>query len=180
MFSTKLRLWLLLAPIIIWLLFFLLGIISDFDVNTTNLNSFKVDSLVYNSSAHAFWTILRNNILIVVINIIGFTSFGLYSLLSVILNGYFLGFLISNTFGIEINCQEIILNIIPHGILEIIGLWISVSAGIHSTIIFIKIIKGAVVPKIDFIFYLKLAFISIILTILSAYIEAFYTLSEYL
>lgn len=180
MFSTKFRLWLFLVPIILWLLFFLLGIFTHYDLNISDYNSIKSDLLIYNSSSDAFWSILKNNVLIVIVNIIGFSSFGLLPLLSVIINGYSLGFLVSNTLSEGIKCHEIILHILPHGILELIGLWISSMAGIYSTFMFMKFLKGTIIAKVDFIFFLKLAFFSIVLTILSAFIESFYTLHEYL
>ena len=167
-------------PVILWSVFLHLGFSSGFDLKTTDLNSYEYSTLNFKHTTHAFFTILKNNIPIVFFNIIGFTSLGILSLLSAALNGYSLGFLIFNSLDQGIVRQDIAHHIIPHGIFEIVGLWTSISAGLYSTFMFIMFLKGKSFTKNDFIFYLKLSAFSIILTLLSAYIEAFYTLSKYL
>lgn len=105
------------------------------------------------------------------ITISGSLSLGLFTISSIVWQGYILGLTLKAK-GLASS-----LFIIPHGIFEFPSIWFAGAAGLKGPQVFIRYLKGGdSIIKEDIKEYLTLAAISIILIIIAGVIEANFTL----
>ncbi|GEM_PF-5648375 len=117
-----------------------------------------------------FSGLLENNLLVILTNILSFCSFGLISFYNLIANGFSLGIVLSRTIN-TIGINKMIINILPYGLFEIMGLWLSCFAGFLGTIIIYRLITKNILLLKDIKIYLFFSLVSVILTILSSFLE---------
>lgn len=172
--------------IMLWIICFCLGLFIDFGsihANNQEMNTLlnpQAKNNLPNSTSEAFVWLFKNNISIVLLNSCGFATFGISCFISIILNGYSFGHLILNSMMTGLPVTLILKNTLPHGIFEFFGLWISATAGFHGTLLFVKFLRSAPISKAEIFIYLKLAIISLSLTLLSVFIETYYVIAPFL
>jgi len=161
----------------LWFACFCLGLFIDLDTMPVN-NQEK--NILHTNTSEVFFLLFKNNISIVLFNTIGLASFGISCFVSIIINGYSFGLLISNSLKTNLPIYLLLKNTLPHGIFELFGLWISATAGFHGTLLFGKVLRSKLISEVEISTYLKLVAISLFLTILSVFIETYYTIAHFL
>lgn len=170
----------------LWFVCFCLGLFIDLDNTPVNnqekniLHNNQGKSILPNSTSEVFLLLFKNNMSIVLFNSIGFATFGISCFVSIIINGYSFGHLISNAIKIGLPETLLLKNTLPHGIFELFGLWISATAGFHGTLLFEKFLRSKPISEVEICTYLKLIVISLSLTLLSVFIETYYTIAHLL
>ncbi|MED0774099.1 stage II sporulation protein M [Bacillus siamensis] len=122
-------------------------------------------------------SILKNNLLAALNLSSGLFTFGLSSLISLIINGLVIGNAVKSS-SYFLHWYEIILRILPHGIFEIPGIIIASTVGLSPIKLIFDLVKG---KKIELRLYVNQLFIlisiSVILIVIAAFVEAF--ISDY-
>ena len=125
-----------------------------------------------------FREILLNNLSAILRILLGSFTFGMFTVIGIILNGFNIGSLITHANYLE-NIWTYIITILPHGIFEIPAIIIAGAAGFKIPYEIIRYLAGKkeqILTKEDVKEYLTLALILIILIVIAAWIEANVTL----
>jgi hypothetical protein bfra3_00215 len=118
-----------------------------------------------------FFKIFMNNLYVVIINVIGFISFGVLTLLNTFYNGFVLGFVIKTVVKVS-SLSFILKHLLPHSF-EIIGILISSFIGVYLGIKLFSFcfIENKEPIKIKTIS--NLLFLSILIIFISAFLETY-------
>ncbi len=127
----------------------------------------------------SFIDILKNNIQVILIILLGSFILGVPSFLNIVSNGFLLGGSIQTAIKNGASLYDVLLLLIPHGIFEIPAIIIAGAAGFKIPYEIVRYLAGKkeqILTKEDVKEYLTLALISIILIVIAAWIEANITL----
>ncbi|WP_420841145.1 stage II sporulation protein M [Aquirufa aurantiipilula] len=119
-----------------------------------------------------FLLILKNNSLVYFINISGFLTFGLFTVLNTFYNGFVLGYLITTINRIFLDSAFFYKRIAPHSI-EIIGIIISSTLGFYLTNYVFKNIFLNKKPKFNFKHFTSLFVLGFIIILIAAFLESY-------
>jgi len=126
---------------------------------------------------------LKNNFRVVVLLITGSLTFGVLTIINLLINGLSIGAVIKSAL-MRYTTFEIALLTLPHGIFEIPAIIIAGAAGFKIPYEIIRYLAGRkeqILTKEDIKEYLTLALISVILIVIAAFVEAYITprIAEY-
>jgi uncharacterized membrane protein SpoIIM required for sporulation len=116
--------------------------------------------------------LLKNNLLIVIYNLLGFATLGIVCVFNLIINGLNFGCLLFSVTKYQISAKNLIIHILPYGGMEVIGLLLSASAGIMGTLFVYKFLIHHVFDREIFRKYIFCSVLSILLTVLAGILEA--------
>ena len=116
--------------------------------------------------------LLKNNLLIVIYNLLGFATLGIVCVFNLIINGLNFGCLLFSVTKYQISAKILVIHILPYGGMEVLGLLLSASAGIMGTLFVYKFLIHHVFDREIFIKYIYCSVLSIILTLLAGILEA--------
>jgi uncharacterized membrane protein SpoIIM required for sporulation len=140
-----------------------------FDIGKNTLNNDFTNSteITFNTKY-----ILENNIKVALLLYSGAFTLGVstifYLIYNGILHGTLIGFLLSNGTSIK----RILVLYIPHGIFELLAMWLAGAAGLKGPQVFYRYLQGREFVTVrDVKEYFALVTISVILLIIAAYIE---------
>ena len=177
---------LILISLIIYISSFLLGLLISLHKYAYNFLIFNrsFTNIYQNQNSGLFKYILINNIKIIFIILLGFLSVGLTTIINIIYNGVYFGYLVAHAVYLGYNIEVIILLTFPHGIFEIPAIIIAGAAGFKIPYEIVRYLAGRKeqpLTKEDIKEYLMLALISIILIVIAAFVEAYITpkIAEY-
>jgi uncharacterized membrane protein SpoIIM required for sporulation len=122
----------------------------------------------------AFFHIIRNNLFLILLNILGIVSFGIFPIIILFSNGYILSMQFSSYFIYgNLPITTFAKYILPYASIEILAVIISGAIGLHGISNFTKILKG---KGNECIFFNKrlcfTAILSVFLTVVSGVYEA--------
>lgn len=124
------------------------------------------------SNFNNFISILINNLKSTFILVLGFLSFGITTFIGLFING------ICNSIPLSDFDTQSFLYIVPHGIFEIPAMFIAGAAGFkipYEITLYLLDKKEKPITGEDIKEFLKLAFISIFLIVIAAYVEVYIT-----
>ncbi len=162
------RLYILIVCVVIYFVGFYLGLFYEYESNdeVSNLN----DTISY-TKIQIFKEIFINNIKVVFINIAGFFSFGFFSCINILYNGFALGYVINQNAAI-LYLKEYIYRLLPHSF-EIVAIFWSALLGIeYGFKFFLYIYKGK-----DMSISVKKIFIEVLICfaiiLMAAFVESY-------
>jgi uncharacterized membrane protein SpoIIM required for sporulation len=139
--------------------------------NLENNNFLKHQNILPN--LEEFILILKNNLKVCLILLLGSLTFGLTTFYTLFFNGLSIPILLSN-----VKLIDIVAYVIPHALFEFSGFVIAGSAGFkipYEVIQYLRDKKEKPITEEDIKEFLKLAGISIILIIIAAFVEVYIT-----
>jgi len=178
---------LLLFAFTVWLIPFLLRL---FWIEIPEMNSIQIKQLpnaindpmqklarliLEGNKKEAFILIVTNNLKGCIYNVAGGVSLGIVTLINLCYNGFFSANIIMAHYKSGMSISNILKLTLPHSF-EFLGFWLSGGIGLYIAWEIINVIRGKV--DFPFIIYKKIGFylvITIIITLLAAYVEAFIT-----
>ncbi|WP_202318942.1 stage II sporulation protein M [Archaeoglobus neptunius] len=141
-------------------------------------SSYYICAQKYDYANLSIYSILRNNIKVIIFIVGGCATFGTTTTINLLLNGHALGTVVS-TFYSCLGAGRLSALILPHGIFEIPAIIIAGAAGFKIPYEIIRYLLGKkerILTKEDIKECLTLALISIILIVIAAWVEANVTL----
>ena len=159
--------------VILPIAFYCIGFLLSLTIPYLNLN-IKY-AYIKDTQKLSFTTILKSNLRVTLLLLLGAFLFGTTTVLNLIYNGLYTALIIRDSLLKGINTISIILLILPHGIFEIPAIIIAGAAGFKIPYEIIRYLAGKKerpLTKEDIKEYLTLALISIILIVIAAWIEA--------
>jgi len=135
-----------------------------------NINSIKPQKI---SNLEEFILILKNNLKVYLMLLLGSLTFGLSTFYIIFFNGLSIPILLSN-----VKPTDIIAYVIPHAIFEFLGFIIAGAAGFkipYEITLYLLDKKEKPITNEDIKEFLKLAGVSIVLIVIAAFIEVYIT-----
>jgi uncharacterized membrane protein SpoIIM required for sporulation len=175
---------------VLWLLPFLIRIffveipeinidhVENKTVDSQNIVSEIMQSFSNNDTKHAFVLILKNNLKGCVLNIAGGVTFGLGTLVNLVINGFFSADVFANSYKAGMSIRSILDVTLPH-CFELIGFWLSGAIGFYIAWNIIQVMRG----KEGFTshFYKTIGIYSLFIffiILLAAYVEAYISVNN--
>jgi uncharacterized membrane protein SpoIIM required for sporulation len=170
---------LLVTSIEIFLIGFVLGFVLLYSINLPDLAEYEEEILSSPLNPFAGFeittlNIIGHNSLAMLVLISGSFLLGLTSFLSLILNGIFIGMMITALMQ-EVSLITLSLLILPHGIFELPALFIAGAAGFKIPYELIKYFRGKkdyILSKEEIMEFLILAGVAMVLIVIAGIIEA--------
>jgi len=178
---------LILFAFAVWLIPFLLRLfwIEIPQMNSAQLKQFqnvmndpmqKTARLISEGNKkEAFFLIAKNNVKGCIYNVVGGVSFGLATLINLCFNGFFFADIIMFHYKSGMSISEILKLTLPHSF-ELLGFWLCGGIGFYITWQIINFVRGK--ENFTSIIYKQIGLylvISILITLLAAYVEAYIT-----
>jgi len=164
---------LLIVSSLFYIISFILGyfLISEFDKN------FNTSSLsVKHENTLDTLSLVINNLKIIVLCSLGVLSFGIFTFISILINGLSHGVLTKIAFQ-STDVSTVLIFTLPHGLLEIPGIWIAGASGLKGTWILVQYLKGKDISIMTEIKEFAILFtLSILLIVIAGIIEANFTI----
>lgn len=144
-------------------------------VDYDNIANQVIAAFNENDNGVAFVLILKNNLTNCVFNILGGATIGLATFINVLYNGYVSADIFSSYYCAGLDLDIILKTTLPHSS-ELIGFWLSGAIGFYiAWHIILTMCGGDCFSKRFYMKIFVLVFITLIIIIYSAYIEAFVT-----
>lgn len=120
----------IISFIILFIIFILIGyfLLSDSSIEANSIKTFDISL-----DANDLFKIISNNLLIGVLILFGFLTFNLTNLSFIVFNGLLYGIAI-NKYSSEFGLLKTLTAIVPHGIIEYIGLAVLFSCSVEINI----------------------------------------------
>ena len=166
----------LLITLITYSIGIIIPVLHDFDFGIENSDKADVffSDLVRLNNNQLFFKIVKNNISVIALNIIGAMTFGLLTFITTLYNGFILSIVVKNVLK-NYSSEFVISNFFPH-FTEVLAILMSCYLGYYlSTKIFDFCFGKEKVFAISFKKVFYLTSLTIVITIISAILEAYVT-----
>lgn len=143
---------------------------------TPNIEALCIGHCTLTKTQLTTLSILKNNIYVILLLLLGAPSFGLTTVFNLLINGVSFGIAVT---GVLQSGIPALLSIVPHSIFEIPAIIIAGAAGFKIPYEIVRYLAGKkeqILTRQDIEEYLTLALISIILIVIAAWVEANITL----
>jgi len=163
------------SAVLIWFFSFLVGMTF---FKTAELSSIPLPLSTYFTvkKTEVTYTLVIQNMKVILIIILGAFSLGVTSLINLIGNGLSFGLLVRYSYDFGASTKDILAATLPHGIFELPALWLAGAAGFKGPQVFIRYINGGeFISTEDLIEFSGLSVFSICLMLLAGIIEVKFT-----